>query len=70
MVKDYIMDLYEIERSKKILYSEDIMGSKAKAGKELEYQLAVKNIKLLEEILDIIEWIICSKTSIFIRKNE
>lgn len=53
-IKDYLLDLYEIELHKKSMYSDGFISNKAKEGKELEFAITVKNISILENILDII----------------
>ena len=50
--KDFILDLYELELNKKCMYSDNVTSNKAKEGKELEFALAVKNIAILEELLN------------------
>ena len=51
-IKDYLLDLYEIELHKKSMYSDGLMSNKAKDGKELEFTVTIKNIAILEKILD------------------
>ena len=51
-IKEFVLDLYEIELNKKCMYSDDIVSNKAKEGRELEFALAVKNIAILEELLN------------------
>lgn len=53
--KDFLMDLYEIELHKKLIFSENLNGTKAKVGKEAEYNLTIKNISVLSKIIDFIE---------------
>ena len=50
--KEFVLDLYEIELHKRIIFSEDIMGTKPKKGKELEYKLSTMRIAILEDILN------------------
>ena len=52
--KDFVLDLYEIELNKKSMYSDNVMSNQAKEGKELEFAVAVKNIKIIEELLDML----------------
>ena len=52
--KDFILDLYEIELNKKSMYSDNVLSNKAKEGREQEFAIAVKNIKIIEEILDLL----------------
>ena len=51
-IKDYLLDLYEIELHKKSIYADGFVSDKAKEGKELEFAITVKNITILEKILD------------------
>ena len=53
--KDFMLDLYEIELNKKSMYSDNVSSNQAKEGKEQEFAVAVKNIKVIEEILDLLE---------------
>ena len=55
IIKDYLLDLYEIELHKKSMYSDGFISNKAKEGKELEFAITVKNIAILEKILDSID---------------
>lgn len=50
--KEFVLDLYEIELHKKTIFSEDIMGTKPKKGKELEYKLSTMRIAILEDTLN------------------
>ena len=52
--KDFILDLYEMELNKKSMYSDNVLSDKAKEGKEQEFAVAVKNIKIIEELLDLL----------------
>ena len=49
---NYLLDLYEIEQYKKSMYSSDIMSEKPKPGKEKEFELAVENIAILNELIN------------------
>lgn len=51
-IKDYLLDLYEIELHKKSMYSDGFISNKAKEGKELEFAIALKNVKIIEALLD------------------
>lgn len=53
--KDFVLDLYEMELNKKSMYSDNVLSDKAKEGKEQEFAVAVKNIKIIEELLDLLE---------------
>ncbi len=53
--KNFILDLYEIELNKKSMYSDNVMSNQAKEGREHEFYVAVKNIKIIEELLDMLE---------------
>ena len=53
--REFILDLYEMELNKKSMYSDNVLSDKAKEGKELEFAVAVKNIKIIEELLDLLE---------------
>ena len=52
--KDFMLDLYEIELNKKSMYSDNVMSNTAKEGKEQEFAVVVKNIKIIEELLDLL----------------
>lgn len=52
--KEFVLDLYEIELNKKSMYSDNVLSDKAKEGKEQEFAVAVKNIKIIEELLDML----------------
>ena len=52
--KDFVLDLYEKELNKKSMYSDNVLSDKAKEEKEQEFAVAVKNIKFIEEILDLL----------------
>ena len=52
--KEFMLDLYEIELNKKSIYSDNVMSNQAKEGKEQEFDVAVKNIKIIEELLDML----------------
>ena len=54
-IKEFILDLYEIELNKKGMYSDNVLSNQAKEGKELEFAVTVKNIKIIEELLDLLE---------------
>lgn len=43
-----------MELKKRSMYSDNVMGDKAKESRELEFAVAVKNIKIIEEILDLL----------------
>lgn len=51
-IKDYLLDLYEIELHKKSMYADGFISNKAKGGKEMEFAITIKNITILEKILD------------------
>lgn len=53
-IKDFILDLYEMELNKKSMYSDNVLSDKAKEGREQEFAVAVKNIKIIEELLDLL----------------
>ena len=52
--KEFMLDLYEIELNKKSIYSDNVMSNQAKEGKEQEFAVTVKNIKIIEELLDML----------------
>ncbi len=54
-IKEYLLDLYEIELHKRCIYSNGSDFNKAKVGKEEEYTLTQKHIKILESLLDSLE---------------
>lgn len=43
-----------MELNKKSMYSDNVMSNQAKEGKEQEFAVAVKNIKIIEELLDML----------------
>lgn len=53
--KDYLLDLYEIELYKKSLYEDGIGTNTPKPGREKEFDVAVKRIAILNELLDMLE---------------
>ena len=53
--KEYLLDLYEIELYKKSLYENGIGTNMAKPNRENEFEIAVKHIAILNELLDILE---------------
>lgn len=53
--KDYLLDLYEIELYKKTIYEDGIGTNQAKPNREKEFDVAVKHIAVLNELLDMIE---------------
>ena len=54
-IKEYLLDLYEIELHKKSMYADGFISNKAKEGRELEFAITIKNIAILEKILDSID---------------
>lgn len=48
---EYLLDLYEIEQCKKVLYSTDILSGKPKLGREKEFDIAVENLSILNELI-------------------
>lgn len=48
---EYLLDLYEVESYKKTLYSSDVFSDKPKQGKEKQFELAVQNISILQELI-------------------
>ena len=52
--KDFVLDLYEMELNKKSMYSDNVLSDKAKEGREQEFAVTVKNIKIIEELLDML----------------
>jgi len=53
--KEYLLDLYEIELYKKTLYENGIGTNIPKLNREKEFDVAVKHIAVLNELLDMIE---------------
>ena len=53
--KDFLLDLYELELYKKSLYEENLKSNTPKQNREHEFAVAVKNVKILEELLDSID---------------
>ena len=54
-IKEYILDLYEIELHKKSLYEDGIGTNQPKPNREKEFDVAVKNITILNEFIDMLE---------------
>jgi len=50
--KEFLLDLYELELYKKSLYEEDYNSNTPKENREHEFATAIKNIKIIEELLD------------------
>ena len=50
--KEYLLDLYEIELHKKSLYENGIGTNNPKPNREKEFDVAVKHIAILDELLD------------------
>lgn len=53
-VREFMLDLYAMELNRKSIYSNDVMSNTAKEGKEAEFAVTVKNIKIIEELLDML----------------
>lgn len=53
--KEFLLDLYELEIYKKSLYEEEFKSNTPKTNREHEFAVAVKNVKILEELLDSID---------------
>ncbi len=54
-IKEYLLDLYEIELYKKSIYEDGIGTSIPKPNREKEFEIAVEHIAILNELLDILE---------------
>ena len=54
-VKEYLLDLYEIELYKKSLYENGIGTNLPKPNREKEFAIAIKNAKAIEELLDMLD---------------
>ena len=54
-IKEYLLDLYEIELHKKSLYENGIETNIPKKNREKEFEIAVKHIAILNELLDILD---------------
>lgn len=52
---DFLLDLYEIELHKKSLYEDGVGTNSPKPSREKEFELAVKHIAILDELLDMLE---------------
>jgi len=48
---EYLLDLYELEKSKKNMYSSNLLLDKPKSGKEKQFELAVENLAILSELI-------------------
>ena len=53
--KEYLLDLYEVELYKKSLYENGIGTNIPKKNRENEFEVAVKHIAILNELLDSLE---------------
>ena len=53
--REYLLDLYEIELHKKSLYENGIGTNMPKPNREKEFEVAVKHIAILDELLDSLE---------------
>ena len=53
--KEYLLDLYEIELHKKSLSEKEIGTNMPKPTREKEFEVAVKHIAILDELLDSLE---------------
>lgn len=53
--KEYLLDLYEVELYKKSLYENGIGTNIPKKNWENEFEVAVKHIAILDELLDSLE---------------
>ncbi len=53
--KEYLLDLYEIELHKKSLYEDGVGANSPKPSREKEFNVAVKHIAILNELLDMLE---------------
>ena len=53
--KEYLLDLYEIELYKKSIFEDGIDTNQPKPNREKEFELAVKNITILNELIDMLE---------------
>ena len=53
--KEFLLDLYEIELHKKSLYEDGIGTNTPKPSKEKEFDVAVRHIVILNELLDMLE---------------
>jgi len=54
-IKEYLLDLYEIELYKKSLYENGIGTSIPKPNREKEFEIAVKHIAILNKLLNSLE---------------
>ncbi len=48
---EYLLDLYELEKCKKAMYSSDLLLDKPKSGKEKQFELVVENLDILNELI-------------------
>lgn len=48
---NYLLDLLELEKCKKAMYSSDLLLDKPKSGKEKQFELAVENLAILDELI-------------------
>lgn len=54
-IKEYLLDLYEIELYKKSLYESVIGTNIPKPNREKEFKITVKHIAILDDLLNILE---------------
>ena len=54
-MKEFLLDLYEIELYKKSLYENRIGTNIPKSQREKEFAIAIKNAKAIEELLDMLD---------------
>ena len=55
VIKEYLLDLYDVELHKKSLYENGIGTNIPKKDREKEFEIAVKHIAILNELLDSLE---------------
>ena len=48
---EYLLDLYELEKYKRSMYSSDLLSDKPKSGKEKQFELAAQNLAILNELI-------------------
>lgn len=51
---EFLLDLYELELYKKSLYEKDLKSNTPKPNREHEFAITVKNVKIIEELLDML----------------
>ena len=54
-MKEFLLDLYEVELYKKSHYENGIGTNIPQSHREKEFAITIKNIKIIEKLLDVLE---------------